>query len=133
MNVVGQVMELTEGVGTDYAFEVVGENTEETMAIAFNAACKGGTVVMVGVGAANVETLPISAFVLPLYSKTIKGTLFGHSQFQYDLPKLVGLYQEGKMKLDELVTQELTLEQVNKGLDDMRAGNKVARSVIRFD
>ena len=37
------------------------------------------------------------------------------------------------MKIDELIGQELTLEQVNKGFDDMRAGNKVARSVIRFD
>ncbi|MCZ6531559.1 MAG: alcohol dehydrogenase, partial [SAR324 cluster bacterium] len=69
----------------------------------------------------------------PLFAKTVKGTLFGNAQFQYDLHKLVGLYRDGKMKLDELVTQELTLEQVNKGLDDMRAGNKVARSVIRFD
>ncbi len=131
--VVGQIQEITEGVGTDYAFELVGENTDETVAIAFNATCKGGTTVVVGVGAMDVPSIPVSPFVLPLFAKTVKGTLFGNAQFQYDINKLVGLYQDGKMKLDELVSQELTLEQVNKGLDDMRAGNKVARSVIRFD
>jgi S-(hydroxymethyl)glutathione dehydrogenase/alcohol dehydrogenase len=126
-------MELTEGVGADYAFELVGENTDETMAIAFNATCKGGTTVMVGVARADKQSIPVSPFVLPLFAKTVKGTLFGNAQFQYDLPKLVGMYQAGRLKLDELVGQELSLEQVNQGLDDMRAGNKVARSVIRFD
>ena len=133
MNVVEQVMELTEGVGVDYGFEVVGENTDETIAIAFNATVKGGTTVIVGVAKADTPSIPVSPFVLPLFAKTVKGTLFGNAQFQYDVPKLVGLYMEGKMKLDELIGQELTLEQVNKGFDDMRAGNKVARSVIRFD
>lgn len=133
LGVVGQVMELTEGVGADYAFELVGENTDETMAIAFNATCKGGTTVMVGVARADKQSIPVSPFVLPLFAKTVKGTLFGNAQFQYDLPKLVGMYQAGRLKLDELVGQELSLEQVNQGLDDMRAGNKVARSVIRFD
>ena len=131
--IVEEVQQITDGVGTDYSFEVVGENTDETIAIAFNAVAKGGTCVVVGVGAMDVQSIPVSPFVLPLFSKTVKGTLFGNAQFQYDLGKLVGLYQDGKLKLDELVTQELTLEQVNKGLDDMRAGNRVARSVIRFD
>ena len=133
LGVVGQIMEITEGVGTDYAFEVVGEETDETIAIAFNATVKGGTTVVVGVAAVTVPSIPVSPFALPLLAKTIKGTIFGNTQFQYDLPKLVGLYQAGKMKLDELVSQELTLEQINKGFDDLRAGNKVARSVIRFD
>ncbi len=133
MGIVGQIMEITGGIGTDYAFEVVGEDTDETIAIAFNATTKGGTTVVIGVASAEVQTIPVSPFILPLFAKTVKGTLFGNAQFQYDLPKLVGLYQAGKMKLDELVSQELTLEQVNKGFDDMRAGNKVARSIIRYN
>ncbi|HKI98100.1 MAG TPA: Zn-dependent alcohol dehydrogenase [bacterium] len=133
MGVLGQVMELTEGVGADYGFEVVGEHMEETVALAFNATAKGGTTVIVGVGRADAQGIAVSPFVLPLYAKTVKGTLFGNAQFKYDLGKLVGLYQEGKLNLDDLVSQELTLDQVNQGLDDMRAGNKVARSVIRFD
>jgi S-(hydroxymethyl)glutathione dehydrogenase/alcohol dehydrogenase len=85
------------------------------------------------VGRVDIPSIPVSPFVLPIFAKTIKGTLFGNAQFQYDLGKLMELYRQGKLKLDELVSQELTLEQVNRGLDDMRAGNKVARSVIRFD
>jgi S-(hydroxymethyl)glutathione dehydrogenase/alcohol dehydrogenase len=131
--VVGQIQEIPEGIGTDYTFEVVGEDTDETVAIAFNATAKGGTTVVVGVAAADVPGIPVSPFVLPLFAKTVKGTLFGNAQFQYDLNKLIGLYRDGKMMLDELVSQELSLEQINKGFDDMRAGNKVARSVVRFD
>jgi NDMA-dependent alcohol dehydrogenase len=131
--VIGQIMEITEGVGADYGFEVVGEHMDETVAIAFNATCKGGTTVVVGVGRADQPSIPVSPFILPLFAKTVKGTLFGNAQFKYDLGRLVELYRAGRLKLDELVSQELTLEQVNRGLDDMRAGNKVARSVIRFD
>jgi len=67
---------------------------------------------------------------LKLVDEGLKGQVV---RFQYDIHKLIGLYMDGKMKIDELIGQELTLEQVNKGFDDMRAGNKVARSVIRFD
>lgn len=132
LGVVGQVMELTEGVGADYGFEVVGENTDETIAIAFNSVRKAGTMVQVGVAAASVQSIPVSPFVLPLFAKTIKGTIFGNTQFQYDLPKLVDLYRNKVMKLDELVTQELPLDKINQGFDDMRAGNKVARTIIRY-
>ncbi len=132
--VVGPVFELTQGVGADFAFEVVGgDDTDETISIAFSSVRKGGTMVMVGAPPDAKQSSPISPFILSMYSKTVKGVMFGSTQFRYDIDKLVMLYRDGRLKLDELVTQELSLEQINQGFDDMRAGNKVARSVIRFD
>ncbi len=64
--------------------------------------------------------------------KTIKGCLFGSSNPQYDIVRLLRLYNEGKLKLDELITTRYTLEEINKGYDDLRAGVNI-RGVIIHD
>ena len=132
--VVGQVMEITQGIGADYAFEVVGmEDVDETVAITFSSIRKGGTMVQVGVPSDSKTTTTISPFILSMYNKNVKGISFGRTQFHYDIPKLVDMYQAGKLKLDELVAEELPLEQINKGFENMIAGNKGARTIIRMD
>jgi S-(hydroxymethyl)glutathione dehydrogenase/alcohol dehydrogenase len=69
---------------------------------------------------------------LTLMEKTIKGCLFGSSNPQYDIVRLLRLYDEGKLKLDELVTQRYRLEDVNQGYEDLRAGKNI-RGVIVLD
>lgn len=131
--VVAEIHDMTEGLGTDYAMELVGyDQSDETLAIAFQATRKGGTMCMVGVAAENKRTLPIDPAAVTLYSKTIMGTVFGDSQFHVDIPRYVDMYQQGKINLDDMVTQELTLEQINTGFENVLAGNRVARQVIRF-
>jgi S-(hydroxymethyl)glutathione dehydrogenase/alcohol dehydrogenase len=55
----------------------------------------------------------------------------GSNRFRIDMPRYIEFYRQGRLKLDELVTQRLSLDQVNKAFADMNAGN-VARSVMTF-
>ncbi|MCZ6843876.1 MAG: Zn-dependent alcohol dehydrogenase [SAR324 cluster bacterium] len=130
-----EIREITWGEGTDYSFEFVGmEQSQETQAIAFKAARKAGTVVLVGAGVQKLKekTLPISSDELILYRKTIKGVLFGDAQFQIDIPRYVDLFEQGKINLDDMVTKEFTLDDINTCFENVLAGNRVARQVIRF-
>ena len=56
----------------------------------------------------------------------------GGVRLAIDVPYYVDLYMQGRLKLDELVSQRLTLDEINRGFDDLRRG-EVARSVIVFD
>lgn len=68
---------------------------------------------------------------LTLYEKQVRGSLFGSSNGQHDVPRLLELANLGQLKLAELITREYTLEQVNQGYEDMRTGRKI-RGLIRF-
>ena len=71
----------------------------------------------------------ISGLDLTLNQKTIKGSLFGSANPQYDIVRLLRLYDAGQLKLDELITTQYTLEQVNEGYQDLRDGKNI-RGVI---
>jgi S-(hydroxymethyl)glutathione dehydrogenase/alcohol dehydrogenase len=61
--------------------------------------------------------------------KTIMGCMYGSARPRVDFPRLIALYQAGKLKLDELVTRVYPLEQVNDAFTAMARG-EVARSVL---
>jgi S-(hydroxymethyl)glutathione dehydrogenase / alcohol dehydrogenase len=56
----------------------------------------------------------------------------GSNRFPVDMPRLVDFYMSGKLKLDELISQRIKLEQVNEAFTEMKKG-ELARSVIVFD
>ena len=64
--------------------------------------------------------------------KHIQGTNMGSNRFRIDMPRYVEFYRQGRLKLDEMVTKRIKLEQINQAIGDMKQGN-VARSVIVFD
>ena len=132
--VVKEVQEITWGVGVDYAFEFVGfDQTDETVKIGYEGLRKGGTLFMVGVGRFDKKTLPIGPRDFSLYRKRIQGVLFGDAQFRADIPRYIDLYQQGKIKLDEMVTKEFRLDDINTCFQNVLAGDRVARQVIRYD
>ncbi len=55
----------------------------------------------------------------------------GSNQFRTDMPRFIQMYLDGRLRLDEMVSQTITLDQINRGFDDMKSGG-VARSVIAF-
>jgi S-(hydroxymethyl)glutathione dehydrogenase/alcohol dehydrogenase len=67
-----------------------------------------------------------------LSEKTLTGSNMGSNQFRTDMPRYIDMYLDGRLHLDEMVSKTITLEEINDGFDDMKAGN-VARSVISFD
>ena len=132
--VIAEIMEITWGLGTDYSFEFVGfDQCDETIDIAFRALRKGGTLSVLGVGKSDRTDIPIDPYTLAMWSKKVQGVLFGDAQFQTDIPRYVQLFEEGRIDLDGMVTQELRLEDINTAVENVLAGNRVARQVIRFD
>lgn len=127
---VGGVMELTAQRGADVAFEVIG--LKETIHQVINMTRRGGQAILVGVPKIDV-TMEIPAFLgMVVAEKTIKGCWYGSSNVHTDIPKLVGLYQEGKLMLDELISREIGNAQVNEAFEAMEKG-EVARSVIVYE
>src|SRR5258708_6008996 len=124
------VLQLTEGVGADQALITVGLVSEEVVSAAFDAIRKRGTVVITGLNGPQNKTVHISGSLLTLFEKRIQGALFGSSAPFDDIPRLLGLYKSGKLKLDELITTRYTLEQVNQGYEDMLAGRNIRGVII---
>lgn len=90
---------------------------------------KGGTVVITGLADPAKLTVHVSGADLTLNEKTIRGSLFGSCNPQYDIVRLLRLYDAGQLKLDKLVTRTYTLEEVNQGYQDLRDGKNI-RGVI---
>jgi len=121
---VQQVRDLTGGLGTTFAFDFVG--TAQTARDSLAMARRGGTLVLTGLG--NPE-LAFNVNDLIRAGRTIKGNLMGMGDFRTGYAKLVALYQDGSLQLDQLVSQRLELDQVQMAFDAMAEGD-VARSVF---
>ncbi|MFC5995194.1 NDMA-dependent alcohol dehydrogenase [Pseudonocardia hispaniensis] len=126
------MQQLTHGVGADKAIVTVGVVDSAVVTNAFNAIRKGGTVVVTGLADPAKTTIELSGSVLTLFEKRIQGSLFGSGDPFKDIPRLVDMYQAGQLKLDELITNTYTLDQVNQGYDDLISGVNV-RGVIIHD
>ena len=68
--------------------------------------------------------------VFPIFTST--SPAFGDAQFRTDIPRYISLYEQGQINLDDLVTKEIGLEDINEAFQNVIAGNKVARQVIRY-
>ncbi len=123
-----QIRELTDGRGADYVFDTVG--TPATLAQALRFARKGGTIVVTGLSRTDaLASIPLFPFVMQ--EKRLIGSLYGSGQPSRDVLRLVALYQEGKLKLNELATRSYQLEGVNDALSALSSGEG-ARGIIRW-
>jgi S-(hydroxymethyl)glutathione dehydrogenase/alcohol dehydrogenase len=124
---VAEVLAMTGG-GVDYAFEAIG--LKSTAEQAFAMLARGGTATIIGmIPQGQKIELDGASF---LGERRIQGSSMGSNRFRIDMPRYIEWYRQGRLKLDELVTQRLRLDQINRAFEDMVAG-KVARSVITFD
>ncbi len=127
-NAPDQIRALTDGLGVDYAFEVIG--IPAVITEAYMSLMRGGKVIVVGVPPIG-EMVQIPGQMISLEEKSIIGSLYGSANMKRDMPKLIELYQRKKLKLDELVSKRIKLDAVNDAFADMEKG-AVARSVIVF-
>ena len=86
---------------------------------------KRGQVVVTNIHPASEISVSMSLLDLTLQEKVVRGSLFGSGNPRADIPKLLNLYREGQLDLDGLVTKTYTLDGVNDGYDDMRAGKNI--------
>ncbi|MEZ0340693.1 NDMA-dependent alcohol dehydrogenase [Mycobacterium sp. pV006] len=126
------VADLTRGVMADSAILTVGLLEGSQIEEAANIIRKGGAVVMTALStmADNQPTLGMMMFTL--FQKRLLGSLYGEANPRADIPRLLSLYREGKLLLDETVTHEYKLAEVNEGYEDMRSGRNI-RGVILHD
>jgi NDMA-dependent alcohol dehydrogenase len=122
----------TNGQGADVAIVTVGVTNGQHVADAFSAIRKQGTCVVTGLGDLTEVGVPIPISELTLFEKKLKGSLFGSSNPKADIPRLLALYNAGKLKLDELITRTYTLDEIAQGYEDMHAGKNL-RAVVHFD
>ena len=127
--VVEKVLNLTGQRGVDYAFEAIG--TKETAEQAFEMLDDGATAYVIGMVPEGTK-LEIDAGTFLRRERRIQGSTMGSNHFRTDMPRYIQYYLDGRLKLDEMVSQRMKLEQINQAFADMKQGH-VARSVITFD
>lgn len=123
-----QVLELTRG-GADYVFEVVGMPLLQRQG--FMMLRKRGTLVLVGLPKMGSE-LAVPAIPMIVKETRVIGSNMGSVPFQRVIPTYAQLYLDGRLTLDPLISQRIRLEDINRGYEQLIAG-ETARSVIVFD
>jgi S-(hydroxymethyl)glutathione dehydrogenase/alcohol dehydrogenase len=121
------IIQLTDG-GVDYSFECVGN--VHIMRAALECCHKGwGQSIIIGVAGAG-EEIKTRPFQL-VTGRVWKGSAFGGVKGRTELPGFVDQYMSGEINLDDLVTETMPLDDINKAFELMKAGQSI-RSVITF-
>jgi len=120
------VVDITHGQLADHAIITVGILHDEVIQSAIEVVGKTGQVTVTAVGNASVH---VHAGLLIGYQRRVQGAIFGGCNPLYDVPRLLGLYRSGDLKLDELITRRYRLDEVNQGYQDMLDGKNI-RGVI---
>jgi len=126
------VAELTRGVMADSALLTVGLLKGPMINEAVDIVRKGGAVVMTAIASMADVTPTLPMAMVTLFQKRILGSLYGEANPRADIPRLLNLYRDGKLLLDETVTAEYKLNDINEAYDDMLAGRNI-RGVIVHD
>lgn len=121
--------DLTRGVMADAAILTVGVAHGDQIAPLLGLVSKGGRAVVTAVAPFTESEVTLSLFDLTIFQKELRGSLFGASNGHADIPRLLSLYRSGQLKLDELITTRYTLDEINTGYEDLRAGRNI-RGVI---
>jgi S-(hydroxymethyl)glutathione dehydrogenase / alcohol dehydrogenase len=114
--------------GFDYAFEAIG--LPQTVRAAYDAARRGGTAVVVGVGNMG-QHVEFNMFEIFFQEKTFKGSYYGSADVRTDFNRLLRLWKAGKLDLEGMISQRIKLDDVNDAIQKMKRG-EVIRSVIEL-
>ena len=122
-----KVRELTGG-GVHYSFEAIG--LKATAEQAFRMLRPGGTATVIGmIPPGQMVELHGVDF---LAEKKIQGSMMGSNRFRVDMPRFVDFYLQGKLHLDDMISNRIALSDINEGMAALETG-EIARSVIMFD
>lgn len=124
---VERVRALTGG-GVDFGFEMAG--SIPALANALGMTKRGGTTITAGLPPAGA-TLPVDVVRLVGEERTLKGSYMGSCVPARDVPRYMQLYREGRLPVDRLLSDTLTLYEINSGFDRLQDGAAV-RQVILF-
>jgi S-(hydroxymethyl)glutathione dehydrogenase/alcohol dehydrogenase len=120
---------LTDGEGFDYTFEAVGRAT--TIRTAWDATRRGGTCVVIGAGRSD-DLVTFNAFELFFAEKTLVGSVYGSADIRTDFDRMLRLWQQGRLNLEDLITRRIQLSEINEALVAIERG-EVLRSLVEFN
>jgi alcohol dehydrogenase len=121
-----EIREVTAG-GTDYAFEMAG--SAQAMALAYQITRRGGTTVTAGLPHPQaVFSVPQTGLVAE--ERTIKGSYLGSCVPTRDIPRYIEWFQEGRLPVDQLLSETLRLDEINAGFDRLASGMTLRQTVI---
>lgn len=123
------VKKITGGTGADYVFVTVG--SVDAIKQGFSMSGTRGMTVIIGLPPMK-EMLSISPLDLVVSERTLTGGFMGSINLKIDVPHLVTLYQEGRLKLDELITGRYPLDRINEAIESTEKGEGI-RNVITFE
>lgn len=124
--------ESTWGRGFDKVIMTMGVGDGDVLGQAFWLGAKRSRTVVTNIHPTSEQSIAIPASFLTLFEKQIVGSLFGSGNIRTDIPRLMELYTQGQLNLDDLVTRTYSLDQINEGYDAMRNGENI-RGVIVYD
>jgi S-(hydroxymethyl)glutathione dehydrogenase/alcohol dehydrogenase len=87
--------------------------------------------VVTAIGSMLDTQVTLNLAMLTLMQKNLQGTIFGGGNPHHDIPQLLSMYKMGKLNLDDMITRQYKLEQINEGYRDMLEGRNI-RGVIRY-
>jgi len=125
------IAEVTQGFMAKKVIVTVGEVDGADVDSYMNITSKSGTCVMTAIGSMLDTNVTLNLAMLTLMQKNLQGTIFGGRNPYYDIPQILSMYKMGKINLDDMITRQYRLEQINEGYQDMLEGRNI-RGVIRF-
>ena len=123
--------DLTTGRNCDVVILTPGRLTGELVEEARSILGKGGTIVATAIAPFTQTQVDLNLAMLTLYNQEIKGTVFGSEPPRVQIPRLLRLHHEGRLFIDEMITREYSIDEVNQGYLDLEDGHNV-RGVVRF-
>jgi S-(hydroxymethyl)glutathione dehydrogenase / alcohol dehydrogenase len=125
------IAEATAGLMAKKVVVTVGELKGADIDSYVNITSKGGTCVLTAIGSLLDTQVTLNLAMLTLMQKNLQGTIFGGGNPHHDIPLLLTMYKAGKLNLDDMITRQYKLEQINDGYQDMLEGRNI-RGVIRY-
>ncbi|MGI9645044.1 MAG: NDMA-dependent alcohol dehydrogenase [Ilumatobacteraceae bacterium] len=124
--------ESTWGRGFDKVIMTMGVGDGDALGEAFHLGSKRAKIVVTNIHPTTEPSMAVPGALLTLFEKQVIGSLFGSGNIRKDIPRLMELYTQGQLNLDDLITRTYTLDQINEGYEAMRNGENI-RGVILYD
>jgi NDMA-dependent alcohol dehydrogenase len=124
--------ELTQGRNADVVILTPGVLKGELIAQACALGSKDARIVVTAIAPFDQMDVQLNLFNFAMFNQALLGTVFGSASPRVQVPNLLALFEAGELKIDEIITQEYSLDQVQQGYDDQAAGT-IIRGVVKFD
>jgi S-(hydroxymethyl)glutathione dehydrogenase/alcohol dehydrogenase len=124
--------ELTMGRNADVVILTPGVLKGDLIASACAVGSKDARIVVTAIARFDQTDVQLNLFNFAMFNQTLMGTVFGSQSPRVQVPNLLNLVAAGQLKIDEIITREYSLDEVQQAYEDQAAGT-IVRGVVKFD